>query len=158
MRQYEIMFILPAEADDKVIGGVTDRIGQVVARSGGEVGKIDRWGRRRFAYEIDRTTEGFYLVVEFTADPADVRELDRVLTLADDVVRFKIMLLPEKKANAWVWSAQAQRGEGASRETAPRAATEEPAAPEAAAATEEPAEAEPEVTAEETAPAAGGVA
>ena len=158
MRQYEIMLILPAEADDKVIGGVTDRIGQVAARSGGEVGKTDRWGRRRFAYEIDRATEGFYLVVEFTADPADVRELERVLTLVDDVVRFKIMLLPEKKANAWVWSAQAQRGEGATRE-APPAATEEPAAP-ASTALEEPAEPElePEPVAEETAPAAGGAA
>jgi small subunit ribosomal protein S6 len=154
MRQYEIMFILPAEADDKVIGGVTDRIGQVVARSGGEVGKTDRWGRRRFSYEIDRATEGYYLVVEFTADPADVRELERVLTLADEVVRFKVMLLPEKKANAWVWSPQAQRGEGSTREVAPPAATEEPAAPEP----EEPAETEPEVVAEETAPAAGGAA
>jgi small subunit ribosomal protein S6 len=100
MREYEIMLILPAEADDKVIGGVTDRIGQVVARSGGEVTKADRWGRRRFAYEINRTTEGFYLVVEFTADPGDVKELERVLTLADDVIRFKTVVLPPKRTTA----------------------------------------------------------
>src|SRR5438876_6970446 len=97
MRTYELMLIMPAEADDKAIEGVSDRIRQSIARSGGEVSKVDRWGRRRLAYEINRLTEGYYLVVTFTADPADVAELERVLTLADEVVRYKTMLLPEKR-------------------------------------------------------------
>jgi small subunit ribosomal protein S6 len=121
MREYEIMLIVPAEADDKVIGGATDRIGQVVTRSGGEVTKIDRWGRRRFSYEIDKASEGFYLVVEFTADPADVKELGRVLTLADDVIRFKTMVLPEKRARAGDRPAYQPRTEAAATPAAPAA-------------------------------------
>jgi small subunit ribosomal protein S6 len=91
MRKYEIMLILPSEADDKVIGGVTDRISQVLSERGGEVVKVDRWGKRRLAFEINRQPEGFYLIVEFQAEPAAVKELDRVLALADDVLRFKVV-------------------------------------------------------------------
>jgi small subunit ribosomal protein S6 len=92
LRKYEIMLILPAEADDKVVAGVTDRIGQVIGGKGGEVTNIDRWGKRRLAYEIDRATEGFYLIVECSADPTSIRELDRVLQLADEVTRYKVVV------------------------------------------------------------------
>jgi small subunit ribosomal protein S6 len=95
MREYEIMLILPAEADDKVIGGVTDRISRVLGEHGGQLGAVDRWGRRRFAYPIDKITEGFYAVARFTALPDGLKELDRVLSLADDVIRFKIVVRPE---------------------------------------------------------------
>ena len=92
MRRYEIMLILPPEADDSVIGGVTDRIGQVLAERGGEVHDVDRWGRRRLAYELLRQTEGFYLVVTCTADPSSIAELERVLALMDEVVRAKVVV------------------------------------------------------------------
>ena len=92
MRKYEIMLILPAEADDKVIGGVTDRISQILAERGGSVEKVDRWGKRRFTYEIQRHSEGFYLIVEAMGDPAAMKELDRVLSLADEVIRFKVVV------------------------------------------------------------------
>ena len=58
MRKYEIMLILPADADDKVIGGVTDRISQILAEGGGSIEKVDRWGKRRFTFEIRRQSEG----------------------------------------------------------------------------------------------------
>jgi small subunit ribosomal protein S6 len=86
------MFILPAEADDQAVSGVVDRIKGVIGEGGGEVTKVDPWGRRRFAYEIDKQTEGFYVVAEMSADPGSLKELDRVLTLADDVVRFKVVV------------------------------------------------------------------
>jgi small subunit ribosomal protein S6 len=92
MRTYEIVLILPAEADDKVIVGVTDRIAQTLAQSGGEVVKADRWGKRRLAYQIAKQSEGFYLVVECRAEPAAIKELDRVVALADDVIRFKVVV------------------------------------------------------------------
>jgi small subunit ribosomal protein S6 len=92
VRKYEIMFILPAEADDAAVSGVIDRIKGVIGASGGDVIKVDQWGRRRFAFEIDKKPEGFYVVAEMNADPASMRELDRVLTLADDVVRFKVVV------------------------------------------------------------------
>ena len=92
VRKYEIMLILPAEADDQAVSAVVERIKSVIDSSGGEVSKVDSWGRRRLAYEIDKRSEGFYVVAEMSADPASIRELDRVLTLADDVVRFKVLV------------------------------------------------------------------
>lgn len=92
MRKYEAMLILPAEADDGVITTVTDRIGQVLGESGGEVGSVDRWGRRRLAFELAGHSEGYYLVVAFTGDPGAIKELDRVLSLVDEVIRFKVVV------------------------------------------------------------------
>ncbi len=92
MRRYEIMLILPPDADDAAIGGVTDRVASVLSGAGGEVTKVDRWGKRRFTHEIRKLTEGFYVIVECMADPGSMRELDRVLSLADEVVRFKVVV------------------------------------------------------------------
>jgi small subunit ribosomal protein S6 len=124
MRSYEILLILPADADDKVVQSVTDRITGVVSGSGGEITKVDRWGKRRFAYELDKLTEGFYLLVEIRADPESLRELDRVISLADEVIRFKITVrrLPEPSAAS---APQAQQAAAAS---APQTEQPEPAA------------------------------
>jgi small subunit ribosomal protein S6 len=92
LRKYELMLILPPEADDKVVQGVTDRISQVLEQTGGKIGSVNKWGRRRLAFAIERQSEGFYLVVDFEAEPTAVKELDRVLALADDVVRFKVVV------------------------------------------------------------------
>lgn len=92
MRNYEVMLILPAEADEQVVSTAVERISRTLSEAGGEVGKIDRWGRKRFAFEIDRQNEGYYVVVQFTADPGSLRELDRVLSLADEVIRFKTVV------------------------------------------------------------------
>ena len=86
------MLILPAEAEESVVAGAVDRITKVVSEAGGEVGKVDRWGRRRLAYEIARQNEGYYVVAEFTADPAAITELERTLHLADEVLRFKVVV------------------------------------------------------------------
>jgi small subunit ribosomal protein S6 len=91
VREYEVMLILEPDADESVVGSVTDRITGVVSGAGGSVVKADRWGKRRLAYEIDKRTEGYYLVVQFTADPSAVSELERVLALADGVVRAKVV-------------------------------------------------------------------
>jgi small subunit ribosomal protein S6 len=90
------MLILPADADEALVTTAVDRITKVIAPSGGEVTKLDRWGRRRFAYELARQTEGYYVVVRFTAEPTTQQELDRTLKLADEVIRHKVMLLPQK--------------------------------------------------------------
>ena len=89
------MFILPPEADESVVSGALDRITKVVSAEGGEVGKVDRWGRRRLAFEVERQTEGYYVVAEFTAEPEAITELDRTLHLADEVLRFKVVVRGE---------------------------------------------------------------
>ena len=57
---------------------------------------IERWGRRRFAYEIDDRNEGYYVVVTFSAEPVAQAELERTLNLADEVLRHKVIVLPAR--------------------------------------------------------------
>jgi small subunit ribosomal protein S6 len=89
------MLILPPEADESVVSGALDRITRVVSEGGGAVGNVDRWGRRRLAFEVERQNEGYYVVVEFTADPSAITELERTLHLADEVLRFKVVVRGE---------------------------------------------------------------
>lgn len=89
------MLILPAEADESVVSGALDRISRVIGQAGGQVGNVDRWGRRRLAFEIERQGEGYYVVAEFTAVPEILTELERSLRLADEVLRFKIVVRGE---------------------------------------------------------------
>jgi small subunit ribosomal protein S6 len=91
------MLILPAEADEATVSTAVDRIAKTISPSGGSVGALDRWGRRRFAYDIAHQHEGYYVVVRFTAEPSTQAELNRTLKLADEVIRHKVLLLPEKK-------------------------------------------------------------
>jgi small subunit ribosomal protein S6 len=90
------MFILPAEAEEATVSTAVDRIAKTIAPTGGKVDSIDRWGRRRFAYEIARQHEGYYVVVRIEAEPSVQSELDHTLKLADEVIRHKILLLPDK--------------------------------------------------------------
>lgn len=91
------MLILPAEADEALVGTAIGRIERIVSAQGGTIGNIDRWGRRRFAYELADQHEGYYVVVRFTAEPQAQTELERTLNLADEVIRHKVMLLPDKR-------------------------------------------------------------
>jgi small subunit ribosomal protein S6 len=97
LREYEAMLILPPEADEATVSSAVDRIGRVVSAGGGSVGDIQRWGRRRLAYELNHLHEAYYVVVRFTAEPGAQGELERTLKLADEVIRAKVMLLPEKR-------------------------------------------------------------
>lgn len=86
------MLILPAEAEESVVEQAVERITKVVAEGGGAVQSIDRWGRKRLAYPIAKQQEGYYVVVEFTAEPSVIAELERTLHLADEVLRFKVVV------------------------------------------------------------------
>jgi len=90
------MLILPADADEALVTTAVERIKKVISPSGGEVTGLDRWGRKRFAYELARQTEGYYVIVRFSAEPGTQQELDRALKLADEVIRHKVMVLPQK--------------------------------------------------------------
>lgn len=89
------MLILPPEADESAVSGALDRIARVVSEGGGVVGTVDRWGRKRLAFEIAKQTEGYYVVAQFTADPGAITELERTLHLADEVLRFKVVVRGE---------------------------------------------------------------
>ena len=96
MRHYEVMVILDAGLEEDAIRAIVDRATQIITRGGGSVGKVDRWGKRRFAYEVHHRTEGYYVLIQATAEPAVLAEVDRMLGLADDVIRHKVIRLPDK--------------------------------------------------------------
>ena len=98
MRPYEVMIILNASLDEDVIRAVVDRSTEAIKAGGGTPGKVDRWGKRRFAYEVKHQIEGYYVLIDATAEPAAMAGLDRMLHLADEVIRHKIIRLPDKVA------------------------------------------------------------
>jgi small subunit ribosomal protein S6 len=91
MRQYEMMIILDPSLEERTVQPSLDQFLKVVTTAGGSVDKVDVWGRRRLAYEIDKKSEGIYTVVELTAEPDAVKELDRQLNLNEAVMRTKII-------------------------------------------------------------------
>jgi small subunit ribosomal protein S6 len=93
-----IIFDLAVEAQE--IQASLDRALEAMRAAGGTLGEIDRWGKRTLAYEMKKRREGYYGVVGFTGEPATVAALDRHLTLAPEVLRHKIIRLPEKGAAA----------------------------------------------------------
>jgi len=100
MRPYEVMAIFEATTEPSVIQGVLDRALETIRGSGGTPGAIDRWGKRSFAYEVNHKREGYYVVVEFGGEPETVAALDRMLGLADEVVRHKVVRLPDRAVTA----------------------------------------------------------
>jgi small subunit ribosomal protein S6 len=97
MRAYELMVIIDAELDDEVIDTTVKRIADLVGQRGGTIKREDRWGRRRFAYEINHKLEGYYVVFEFVGG-SELDQLERVLRLADETVRHKVVRLPDSEA------------------------------------------------------------
>ncbi len=90
MRQYELMIILDPDLEERTVAPSLDTYLNVVRQDGGTVENVDVWGKRRLSYEINKKSEGIYAVVELTAEPATVKELDRQLTLNESVVRTKV--------------------------------------------------------------------
>jgi small subunit ribosomal protein S6 len=98
MRAYELMIIFEGDVEDAVVNEHLANVNRLVEAGGGTVVKTDRWGRRRFAYEINHKWEGIYVVLDISTEGRDLSEVERVLHLADDVVRHKTMRLPDAEA------------------------------------------------------------
>jgi small subunit ribosomal protein S6 len=93
--QYELMVILDPEIDERTVAPSLDKFLNVIRNDGGTIDKVDIWGRRRLAYEINKKTEGIYAVVDFTATSAATQELDRQLKLSEAVMRTKVLRAEE---------------------------------------------------------------
>jgi small subunit ribosomal protein S6 len=96
LRPYEVMIILDADLDEEVIRAAVERWIAQIESSGAERGHVDWWGKRRLAYEINRKVDGYYVVFQAKSDPAPMVELSRVLSLADEVIRHKVLRIPAK--------------------------------------------------------------
>src|ERR1700743_2866400 len=91
MRNYEMMIILDPTLEERTVQPSLEQFLQIVPTGGGKVEKLDIWGRRRLAYDIDKRAEGIYAVVDLAAEPDTVRELDRQLNLNEAVLRTKVV-------------------------------------------------------------------
>jgi small subunit ribosomal protein S6 len=99
MRAYELMVIIAGDAPDGAAEATRDRIASAVEAAGGSVHGTDMWGRRRFAYEINHQWEGIYFVMELLGPGGNaLDEMERSLRLADEVVRHKLLRLPDHEA------------------------------------------------------------
>jgi small subunit ribosomal protein S6 len=98
MRPYEVMVIIDAGLDEEAIRATVDRATKLIAANGGTPGRVERWGKRRLAYEVQHRSEGYYVLIEATSEPAAMSALDRMLTLADEVIRHKVIRIPDKVA------------------------------------------------------------
>jgi len=100
MRPYEVMLIFDASLEEENIRAAIDRFAEFIRSRGGTPGKVDRWGKRRFVYELRHRWEGYYVLMEFTAGVELEEELHRMLSLADEVVRHKVIRIPEAALKA----------------------------------------------------------
>jgi small subunit ribosomal protein S6 len=91
MRNYEVMVILDPDLEERTVAPSLEQYLGLVRTDGGSVEKVDVWGRRRLAYEIDKKSEAIYAVIDLTAEPATVKELDRQLGLNESVLRTKVI-------------------------------------------------------------------
>jgi small subunit ribosomal protein S6 len=98
MRAYEIMIIADGELSESDASHLVNRVTEQVTAAGGTVASVDKWGKRRFAYEINHATEGYYLVLELLAEGGALDELERNLRIADEVIRHKLIRLPDHEA------------------------------------------------------------
>lgn len=169
MREYELVLVVSPEGGEEGFPAVVDRVHGLIKERGGEVKNVDRWGRRRLAYPLDRFTEGYYSITQFTLDPQDVREIEGSLDLAEDILRHlvvrmeePIVVRPELDPDAPVQAraeTPAASGEAPSAEAPAEEPSEEPSEAGSEAPSEEPSEApaeelsapaeEPEAPAEE---------
>ena len=117
--QYELMVILNPEIDERQVAPSLDKFLKVITNDGGSIDKVDIWGKRRLAYEIQKKNEGIYAVVNFTATSATTQELDRQLNLSEQVMRTKVLRAEEAIAQV---EAEAKRSEEKAARKAAKAA------------------------------------
>jgi small subunit ribosomal protein S6 len=96
---YEVMFIIIPELDEEQVESTISRFRTIIERTGGEPRDANHWGRRKLAYEIDHRTDGYYVVMEFTAGERTLVELKRILRVSDDVLRHMVVKLPPTYAH-----------------------------------------------------------
>ncbi len=99
MNKYELMYIIDISLEDAPRKELIERISTLITDNGGTVDKSDEWGKRRLAYPINYRNEGYYVLVNFSAGSELPREIERVLQISEDVLRYLIVRIEEKRTS-----------------------------------------------------------
>jgi len=95
MRSYEIVFIAHPDLDEKALEETTEKVKGWIAAAGGEITKVDPWGKRRMAYAIRKRREGYYVLIEANMPPTAVAELERNMRLHEPIMRYLVTRIDE---------------------------------------------------------------
>jgi len=152
MRIYEELFIVRPNITDEELDPLVEQLRQTVTTRGGAVDKADKWGVRKLAYRLEKNSEGYYVLLQFSATPETVKEVERRLRVSDLVLKFLTVRIDEKLKK--IEKRKKSREKRAARKPAPAAAApampsfgEPPAAVPGAPAPGHPAPAAPAATA-----------
>ncbi len=96
MSKYELMYIIDTSLEEAPRKELVDRVNALITDNGGEVEKVDEWGKRRLAYPINYKNDGYYVLVNFSSKPDLPHEIERVLQISESVLRYLVIKLEEK--------------------------------------------------------------
>ena len=96
MRIYEELFIIRPDAAEEEIDAYIEQVKQVITGGGGTVDKADKWGKRKLAYRVAKSEEGYYVLVQFSSGPDTVREVERRMRVTDIVLKYITVRIDEK--------------------------------------------------------------
>lgn len=96
VRSYEALFVIRPDLETEQTQAVVDKFSNLIVNNGGEIIQVDKWGKKRLAYEVRKYREGFYVLLQFKGTPAVAQELERVFKITDEVIRYMITRLEEK--------------------------------------------------------------
>ena len=99
MNKYELVYIITPDVDEEGRKALNERVNELIVRNGGEVTKVEDWGKRRLAYAIDYKTEGWYVLVNFNGNSEMPKEIERNLGIIDQVIRYQIIRVLEKRSS-----------------------------------------------------------
>lgn len=91
VRKYEVVMIIDPKLEEEAYESVIAKYSDLVTNNGGEINKIDRWGKKRLAYEIEDKVEGYYVLMQFTAESSVAQEMERLFKISDDVFRHLVV-------------------------------------------------------------------
>lgn len=132
MRDYELVLVVSPEGGEEGFPTTVERVHQFIQDKGGAIKNVDPWGRRRLAYPVQRFTEGYYNITQFSLPPQEIRTLEGSLELAEDVLRHLVVkveeLKPEKPKKARKIAARAAAAAAAAAAAPPVVVDEAPAA------------------------------
>ena len=99
MNKYELVYIIDPAVEETARKELIERYNALIEQNGGKVDKVDEWGKRTLAYAINYKTEGYYVLVCFSAEPELPHEIERNLQISESVLRYQVIRVLDKRSN-----------------------------------------------------------